>query len=257
LPPLPDISYDQYNAEYEIDDSSDLGGAENKPPISLKQTEFSLKQFAKRMGQPNFSTFNKWMEAWVAAFLEQKHQSIIRGQNHLKQLQDGPLHWETAVADFLETFKTWLPLENFNNAEWIWRQWVEMFQKKCANEVRKAKKKGWRGNKRPATDLGERVGIKARGTLSELPNTTFIVVIRHVPNGNNDQTSSMQLQASYTDVRHWEELIDFIERNCSPKEPYSLTAIYKCHLTQEELDKEYMGLYAPGQTMNDHLSGLI
>jgi hypothetical protein len=67
----------------------------------------------------------------------------------------------------------------------------------------------------------------------------------------------MQLQASYTDVRHWEELIDFIEQNCSPKEPYSLTAIYKCNLTQEELDEEYMGLYAPGQTMNDRLSGQI
>jgi len=84
-----------------------------------------------------------------------------------------------------------------------------------------------------------------------------MVVIRRVPNGDNDQTSSMQLQALDTDVRHWEELIEFIEQNCSPKEPYSLTAIYKCNLTQEELDEEYMGLYAPGQTMNDRLSGQI
>jgi hypothetical protein len=67
----------------------------------------------------------------------------------------------------------------------------------------------------------------------------------------------MHLQASYTDVRHWEELIDFIEHNCSPKEPYSPPAIYKCNLTQKELDEEYMGLYAPGQTMNDRLSGQI
>jgi len=254
---LPDISYDEFDADYESDDSSDLGGAEGKAPTSLKQTEFSLKQFAKRMGQPNFSAFNKWKKVWVAGFLEKKHRSIIRGQNRLKQLRNGPLHWETAVADFLETFETWLPLENFDNAEWIRRQWVEMFLKKCASEVREARKKGRRGNKRPATDLGERAGKKARGNVPELPNTTFMVVIRRVPNGNNDPTSSIPFQASYTDVRHWEELIDFIEKNCGPKEPYCLTALYKCNLTQEELDEEYMGLYAPGQMMNDPLYGQI
>jgi len=80
-----------------------------------------------------------------------------------------------------------------------------------------------------------------------------MVVIRREPNGNNDQTSSMQLQASYSDVRHWEELIDFIEQNCSPKEPYRLTAIYKCNLTLEDLEEEYMTFYAPGQMMNDPL----
>jgi hypothetical protein len=67
----------------------------------------------------------------------------------------------------------------------------------------------------------------------------------------------MQLQASDTDVRHWEELIGCIEQNCGPNEPYCLTALYKCNLTQEELDEEYMGLYTPGQTMNDPLSGQI
>jgi hypothetical protein len=80
-----------------------------------------------------------------------------------------------------------------------------------------------------------------------------MVVIRRVPNGNSDPTSSMQFQASYTDVRHWEELTDFIEKNCSPKEPYCLTALYKGNLMQEELDKEYMRLYSPGQMMNDPL----
>jgi len=69
---------------------------------------------------------------------------------------------------------------------------------------------GRRGNKRLVTDLVERPGKKARGNHPELPNTTFMIVIRGVPNGNNDQSSSMQLQASYTDVKHWEELIDFI-----------------------------------------------
>jgi hypothetical protein len=78
-----------------------------------------------------------------------------------------------------------------------------------------------------------------------------------VPNGNNDPTSRLQFQASYTDVRHWEELIDFTENYCGPKEPYCLTALYKCSLTQEELDEEYMGLYAPGQMMNDPLYGQI
>jgi hypothetical protein len=114
---LPDISYDQYDADYESDDLSDLGGAEGKAPISLKQTEFSLKQFAKRMGQPNFSTFNKWKKEWVAGFLEKKHRSILQEQNCLKQLRNGPLHWEMAVADFSETFEIWLLLGNFDNAE--------------------------------------------------------------------------------------------------------------------------------------------
>jgi len=75
------MSYDEYDAADESDDMSDLGGAEGKPPISLKQTEFSLKQFAKRMRQANNSVFNKWKKVWVAGFLEKKHRSIIRGQN--------------------------------------------------------------------------------------------------------------------------------------------------------------------------------
>jgi hypothetical protein len=63
---LPEISHDEFNADYESDDSLDLGGAEEKAPTSLKQTEFSLKQFAKRMGQPNFSAFNKWKKyGWL------------------------------------------------------------------------------------------------------------------------------------------------------------------------------------------------
>ena len=130
---------------------------------------------------------------------------------------------------------------------------MEMFLNKYASRVQVARKKGRRGNKRPETDFGVRAGKQARGNVPELPNTTFIVVLRRVLNGNNDQTSSKQFQASYTDLRHWEELIDFIEKICSPKEPYCLTAIYNCNLTQEELDEEYMGLYTPRQIMNDPL----
>jgi hypothetical protein len=82
-----------------------------------------------------------------------------------------------------------------------------------------------------------------------------MVVIRRVMNDNNDATTSMQFEASYTDVSDWEELIDFIEKNCSPKEPCCLNALYKCNLKQEELDKEYMGSYPPGQMMNNPLYG--
>jgi len=156
LPPLPELSYGEYDADDKSDDSSDLGSAEGKSIVSLKQTAFSLKQFAKRMGQANYSAFNKWKKVWVAGFLEKKHRSIIRGQNDLKQVRDGPLYWATVVADFLETFEVWLPLDNFDNAEWICQQWVEMFLKKCASEIREPRKKGRRGNKRPATDLGEK-----------------------------------------------------------------------------------------------------
>jgi hypothetical protein len=63
----------------------------------------------------------------------------------------------------------------------------------------------------------------------------------------------MQFQAAYTDVRHLEERNDFVEKHCSPKEPCCLTAIYKYNLTLGELDEECMGLYAPGQMMNDPL----
>jgi hypothetical protein len=120
----------------------DLGADEGKAPIRLKHTEFSLKQFAKKVGQPNFSVFNKWKKVWVAGSLEKKHWSIIPGQNCLKQMRNGPLHWEIAVAVILETFKTRLPLGYFDNAEWIRRQWVEIFLKKCASEISEARKKG-------------------------------------------------------------------------------------------------------------------
>jgi hypothetical protein len=138
------MSYDQYDAADESDDSSDLGHGEGKLPIRLKQTEFSLKQFAQRMGQANYSAFNKWKKVWMVGFFKKKHRSIIRGQNRLKQVRNGPLHWEMAVADFLVTFENWLPLVNFDNAEWIRRQWVEMFLKKCASQIREVRKKGRR-----------------------------------------------------------------------------------------------------------------
>jgi hypothetical protein len=185
LPTLPDMSYKLSNATDENNYSSNLGGAEGKPPISLTQTEFSLKQFAKRMGQPNCSAFNRWKKEWVVGFLEKKHRSIIRGQNRLKQVQDRPLYWETAVADFLAIFETWVPLVNFDTAERIRCQWVEMILKKCASEIREARKKGRQGNKRPVMDLGECVGNQARSHHTVLPNTMVTVMIHWVSNGKD------------------------------------------------------------------------
>ena len=59
LPPLPEISYNNYDADDESDILLDFSSAERKPPVSQKQTEFSLKQFAKRIGEANNSAFNK------------------------------------------------------------------------------------------------------------------------------------------------------------------------------------------------------
>jgi len=122
-----------------------------------------------------------------------------------------------------------------------------------ASEVCDGRIKGRRGYKRPETDLGERAGKPVRGNVLQLRNTAFMVVIRWVPNGNNDQTSSNELWDDYTDVRHWEELIDFIKKNCCPNKPYYLTAIFKCNLMPEGVDEEYMTLYAPGQMITDPL----
>jgi hypothetical protein len=81
LPLLLDMSCDEHDAADESNKSSDLSGTEGKPPISPKQTEFSLKQFANRMGQPNFSLSNKWHKVWMAGCLEKRHRSIMCGQN--------------------------------------------------------------------------------------------------------------------------------------------------------------------------------
>jgi hypothetical protein len=91
----------------------------------------------------------------------------------------------TAVPEFLETFKTWLALDDFYNAEWIRRQLVEMFLKKYSSEFWEARKKGRQGNMRPAMDLGECTGEKGKSNLPALPNTTFMVVIRWVSNAKD------------------------------------------------------------------------
>jgi len=128
---------------------------------------------------------------------------------------------------------------------------------KCASKIQGARKKGRRGNKRPATDLGERASKTARSNLPELPNTTFMVVICRVSNGNDIVLSPNQLQATYTDAMHWHELIDFINKNGRPTEPYILTSNFKCTLEQAEFDEEYMGLYTNEQMIPDPIYGQI
>ena len=93
-------------------------------------------------------------------------------------------------------FETWLPLVNFDNAECIRQQWVEMFSKKYASKIREARKKGRRGNNRPATDLRQLLGNTARSNLPELANTTFMVMISWVSNGKDMVLDPKQLGAS-------------------------------------------------------------
>jgi len=108
-------SYAIYNTDDQSDILSDMGAAEGTAPISQMQPVFYSKQFAKRMGESNFITFNRWKKVWVSGFLGKKHQSIIQGQNHLTQLWDRPLYRVTVVADMIMTFQSWLQVEYFNS----------------------------------------------------------------------------------------------------------------------------------------------
>jgi hypothetical protein len=74
---------------------------------------------------------------------------------------------------------------------------------------------------------------------------------------NNCRKTSNHLQASYVHFRHWEKLIDYDKNDCCLKEHHCLTVIHRFNLTEEELHNENMGLYSPGQIMNDALYGQI
>jgi len=76
-------------------------------------------------------------------------------------------------------------------------------------------------------DLREHSGRNTKCILPELPSKTLMVVISWVSNGKHNLISPKQLQASYTDMRHWEELIDFIFKNGGQKEPYSPKLLFK------------------------------
>ena len=83
----------------------------------------------------------------------------------------------------------------------------------------------------------------------------FMVVIHGVSNGSDIIQSPNHLPASYTDVRHWENLIYFIIKTRGPKEPYILTLMFKCTMEQDELDEEYMGIYTNRQMIMDPIYG--
>jgi len=76
-------------------------------------------------------------------------------------------------------------------------------------------------------------------------------MIRWVVNCKDMVLTPKQLEASYTDVRHWEKLVDFIAKNGSPKEPYILKSMFKYTLEQDKLEEEYMGIYKHGQMINN------
>jgi len=82
-------------------------------------------------------------------------------------------------------------------------------------------------------------------------------MIYWVSNGMNMAPAHKQFQALYTDVRHWEELVDFINKNGGPNELYNLTSMFKCTLQWDELEEEYMGIYKHGQIINDPIYALI
>jgi len=223
-----------------------MGGAEGTAPIGLKQTEFSTKHFAWWMGQPIISIFNKWKDPLVAGCLKAKHQSIIWIQICLQQLHDGPLHWETAIADDLVTSENRLHVECVDIAERIWQHWEEIILNYCASPVRIVRnKRNWCKNQL-VTYLGELAGVQTRGNLPELVNKPVMVVILCVRNSDNAYTSSIQLEAADTYVRNRKEKIEFVEINCGPKQLYCPTALCHCTLTQAELHEEYMRHYAPG-----------
>jgi hypothetical protein len=58
-------------------------------------------------------------------------------------------------------------------------------------------------------------------------------------------------------MRHWEEVVDSINKNGGPKEPYILRSMFKCTLDQNELEEDFMGIYKHGQMINDPIYGQI
>ena len=97
----------------------------------------------------------------------------------------------------------------------------------------------------------------AGSNLPELPNTMFTGMICWMSNGKDIILAPKHLQASYTDVRYWEQLIDFINKNGGPKVPWSLDPIFKCTLKQHKFGEEYMELYTYGQMIDNPMYNQI
>jgi thioredoxin-like negative regulator of GroEL len=64
---------------------------------------------------------------------------------------------QTAVPDLFITFMDGQPLDDFDNAEQIRQQWVEIMLKKFGWEIQEAQKMETQGTMRKAMHLGERV----------------------------------------------------------------------------------------------------
>jgi hypothetical protein len=60
-----------------------------------------------------------------------------------------------------------------------------------------------------------------------------MTVIHWVSNGKNMVLVSKKHQSLDTDVRSWEVLIDLINKNGGPNEPYIISSMSKCTLEQE------------------------
>jgi hypothetical protein len=58
----------------------------------------------------------------------------------------------------------------------------------------------------------------------------FMLMIHWVSNAQDVVLPPKQLEASYTDVRHWDELVDFIDNNGGSKEPFIPRSMFKCIL---------------------------
>jgi len=85
----------------------------------------------------------------------------------------------------------------------------------------------------------------------------FMVMIQWVLNGTGMVLAAKQLHTSYTDVRHWEELVDFIDKNGCPKEQFISPSLFQCTLEQDKLKEEYMGIYIHLKMINDPINGQL
>jgi len=158
LPPLLRYCRVVWDADDQSNILSDLGSVGPKAQLSQMHTEFSLKQYAKRMEQPIYSAFHKQKKELVAGFLQTKHHGIIWGKNIWKQLRNTLLHSAPDINAYFMSFEYWELLNDFHNAEWIWRQWIQIFWKVYTRDIQKWRKKGKRGEKWPAMDLAECIG---------------------------------------------------------------------------------------------------
>jgi len=111
-------------------DLLDLGGAEDKAPISLNQTKFSLKQFTNSMGRLNRCAFNNRKEVWVVAIPDEKNWGIMQRKNSHTSLQNSLLTWSMSVQMLLVTFNYHQLFESSDSAQrsclfWIGMEWME------------------------------------------------------------------------------------------------------------------------------------